>query len=108
MQDDFDIEGFRAFYNSTDNGRIDIEKSISEGRTMKETLTAQNVEYLNNSHFVGKVYSEEDLQPSWYKNGLIQINEVYDDSVPRETRVSSTINAVRTQSTGNSMTLAEM
>ena len=65
LQDDFDIEGFREFYDSTDNGRIDIEKAMSEGRTMRETLTAQNAEYLNNNHFVGKVYSEEDLQPSW-------------------------------------------
>ena len=108
LQDDFDIEGFRAFYDSTDNGRIDIEKAMSEGRTMRETLTAQNAEYLNNNHFVGKVYSEEDLQPSWYKNGQVQINEVYDSSVPKETRVSSTINSVRTQPAGNNMTLIEM
>ena len=108
LQDDFDIEGFRTFYDSTDNGRIDIEKAMSEGRTMRETLTAQNAEYLNNNHFVGKVYSEEDLQPSWYKNGQVQINEVYDSSVPKETRVSSTINSVRTQPAGNNMTLIEM
>lgn len=108
LQDDFDIEGFREFYDSTDNGRIDIEKAMSEGRTMRETLTAQNAEYLNNNHFVGKVYSEEDLQPSWYKNGQVQINEVYDSSVPKETRVSSTINSVRTQPAGNNMTLIEM
>lgn len=75
---------------------------------MRETLTEKNAEYLNNSHFVGRVYSEEALQPSWYKNGQIQINEVYDASAPRETRVSSTINSVRTQPTGNSMTLTEM
>lgn len=108
LQDDFDIEGFREFYDSTDNGRIDIEKAMSEGRTMRETLTSKNAEYLNNSHFVGKVYSEEDLQPSWYKNGQVQINEVYDSSVPKETRVSSTINSVRTQPAGNNMTLIEM
>lgn len=108
LQDDFDIEGFREFYDSTDNGRIDIEKAMSEGRTMRETLTAQNAEYLNNNHFVGKVYSEEDLQPSWYKNGQVQINEVYDSSVPKETMVSSTINSVRTQPAGNNMTLIEM
>lgn len=108
LQDDFDIEGFRAFYDSTDNGIIDIEKAMSEGRTMRETLTAQNAEYLNNNHFVGKVYSEEDLQPSWYKNGQILINEVHDASVPSETRVSSTINSVRTQPVENSMTLKEM
>ena len=108
LQDDFDIEGFREFYDSTDNGRIDIEKAMSEGRTMRETLTVQNAEYLNNNHFVGKVYSEEDLQPSWYKNGQVQINEVYDSSVPKETMVSSTINSVRTQPAGNNMTLIEM
>ena len=108
LQDDFDVEGFRAFYNSTDNGRIDIEKAMSEGRTMRETLTTQNAEYLNNNHFIGKVYSEEDLQPSWYKNGQIQINEVYDASVPRETRVTSTMSSERTQQMGNNMTLVEM
>lgn len=108
LQDDFDIDGFREFYDSTDNGRIDIEKAMSEGRTLRETLTAQNAEYLNNSHFVGKVYSEEELQPSWYKNGKIQINEVYDASVPRETRITSTISSERTQQMGNNMTLVDM
>lgn len=108
LQDDFDVEGFRSFYDSTDNGRIDIEKAMSEGRTMRETLTTQNAEYLNNNHFIGKVYSEEDLQPSWYKNGQIQINEVYDASVPRETRVNSKMSSERTQQMGNNMTLVEI
>ena len=109
LQDDFDIEGFRAFYDSTDNGRIDIEKAMSEGRTMRETLTAQNAEYLNNNHFVGKVYSEEDLQPSWYKNGQIQLSEVYDPSVPRSTRITSTRGIERTNLVTNvkDMTLEE-
>ena len=75
---------------------------------MRETLTTQNAEYLNNNHFVGKVYSEEELQPSWYKNGKIQINEVYDASVPRETRITSTISSERTQQMGNNMTLVDM
>ena len=109
LQDDFDIEGFRAFYDSTDNGRIDIEKAMSEGRTLRETLTAQNAEYLNNNHFVGKVYSEEDLQPSWYKNGQIQISEVYDPAVPRATRINSTRGIERTNLVTNvkGMTLEE-
>ena len=109
LQDDFDIEGFRAFYDSTDNGRIDIEKAMSEGRTMRETLTAQNAEYLNNNHFVGKVYSEEDLQPSWYKNGQIQLSEVYDPSVPRSTRITSNRGIERTNLVTNvkDMTLEE-
>ena len=109
LQDDFDIEGFRAFYDSTDNGIIDIEKAMSEGRTMRETLTAQNAEYLNNNHFVGKVYSEEDLQPSWYKNGQIQLSEVYDPSVPRSTRITSTRGIERTNLVTNvkDMTLEE-
>lgn len=87
-------------------GGIDIGKAMSEGRTPRETLTEKNAEYLNNDHFVGKVYLEEELQPSWYKNGHIQNNEVYDASVPREIRVSSTINSQRTQQ--NNMTLVEM
>ena len=109
LQDDFDIEGFREFYDSTDNGRIDIEKAMSEGRTMRETLTAQNAEYLNNKHFIGKVYSEEDLQPSWYKNGQIQLSEVYDPSVPRSTRITSTRGIERTNLVTNvkDMTLEE-
>ena len=109
LQDDFDIEGFRAFYDSTDNGIIDIEKAMSEGRTMRETLTSKNAEYLNNSHFVGKVYSEEDLQPSWYKNGQIQLSEVYDPSVPRSTRITSTRGIERTNLVTNvkDMTLEE-
>lgn len=109
LQDDFDIEGFRAFYDSTDNGRIDIEKAMSEGRTMRETLTAQNAEYLNNNYFIRKVYSEEDLQPSWYKNGQIQLSEVYDPSVPSSTRITSTRGIERTNLVTNvkDMTLEE-
>lgn len=92
LQDDFDIEGFRAFFDSTDNGIIDIEKAIAEGRTMREVLTDRNAEYINNTHFVGRVYTEDDLQPSWYRDGQIQIHDVYDASVPMETtRVSSTV-----------------
>ena len=110
LQDDFDIEGFRAFFDSTDNGIIDIEKAIAEGRTMREVLTDRNVEYINNTHFVGRVYTEDDLQPSWYRNGQIKIHDVYDASVPMETTTVSSTFASKKQAEAvsiNDMTLEE-
>lgn len=89
LQDDFNADDFQKYYDSTNNGLVDIEKAMSMGKTLRETLTEKNAEYLNNSHFVGRIYTEDDLQPSWYKHGEARINKVYDSSVPGVTTVSS-------------------
>ena len=66
MQEDFDIQGFRAFYETTDNGRIDVEKALAEGKSMRETLTEPNAEYFNNQSFIGHVWTEQEMWDNWY------------------------------------------
>ena len=65
LEDDFDIDGFRAFYDSTDNGRIDIEAALDEGKSLRETLTEPNADYFNNNSFVGHVWTEQEMWDNW-------------------------------------------
>ncbi len=62
LQDEFDVEGFRNYFESTDNGRISIEKALAGGRRLRDILTEPYAGYINNNHFIGRVYSEEELQ----------------------------------------------
>ena len=62
IQDGFDVEGFRNYFESTDNGRISIEKALASGRHLRDVLTEPYARYINNNHFIGRVYSEEELQ----------------------------------------------
>ena len=66
MNDDFDIDGFRAYYDSTDNGKIDVEKALKEGRKLGDVLTEPYAEYINNTHFIGKVFTEQEMWDNWY------------------------------------------
>ncbi|MBQ9606172.1 MAG: hypothetical protein IJV16_03225, partial [Lachnospiraceae bacterium] len=66
LQDDFDIEEFRAYYNSTENGHVDIEKAVSSGKTIREALTEPYAEYLNNNHFVRHVWTEQEMLDNWH------------------------------------------
>lgn len=66
MKDDFDIDGFRAYYDSTDNGKIDVEKALKEGRKLGDVLTEPYAEYINNTHFIGKVFTEQEMWDNWY------------------------------------------
>ena len=62
LQDEFDVEGFRNYFESTDNGRISIEKALASGGHLRDVLTEPYARYINNNHFIGRVYSEEELQ----------------------------------------------
>ena len=73
MKDDFDIDGFRAYYNSTDNGKIDVEKALQEGRKLRDVLTEPYAEYINNTHFIGKVFTEQEMWDNW--NSQIEANQ---------------------------------
>ena len=66
MKDDFDIDGFRAYYDSTDNGKIDVEKALQEGRKLGDILTEPYAEYINNTHFIGKVFTEQEMWDNWH------------------------------------------
>ena len=73
MKDDFDIDGFRAYYDSTDNGKIDVEKALMEGKKLGDVLTEPYVEYINNTHFIGKVFTEQEMWDAW--NAKIEANQ---------------------------------
>ena len=73
MKDDFDIDGFRAYYDSTDNGKIDVEKALQEGRNLGDVLTEPYAEYINNTHFIGKVFTEQEMWDAW--NAKIEANQ---------------------------------
>ena len=72
MKDDFDIDGFRAYYDSTDNGRINVEKALQEGKKLGDVLTEPYAEYINNTHFIGKVFTEQEMWDNW--NAAIEAN----------------------------------
>ena len=73
MKDDFDIDGFRAYYDSTDNGKIDVEKALQEGKKLGDILTEPYAEYINNTHFIGKVFTEQEMWDNW--NSQIEANQ---------------------------------
>ena len=73
MKGDFDIDGFRAYYDSTDNGKINVEKALQEGKKLGEVLTEPYAEYINNTHFIGKVFTEQEMWDNW--NSQIEANQ---------------------------------
>lgn len=73
MKDDFDIASFRTYYDSTDNGRINVEKAIAEGKHLRDVLTEPYAKYLNNTHFIGKVFTEKEMLQ--YVDQQIQKNQ---------------------------------
>ena len=73
MKDDFDIDGFRAYYDSTDNGKINVEKGLQEGKNLGDLLTEPFAEYINNTHFIGKVFTEQEMWDNW--NAQIEANQ---------------------------------
>ncbi len=73
MKEDFDIDGFRAYYDSTDNGKINVEKALQEGKKLGDVLTEPYAEYINNTHFIGKVFTEQEMWDAW--NAKIEANQ---------------------------------
>ncbi len=73
MERDFDIDGFRAYYDSTDNGKINVEKALQEGKKLGDVLTEPYAEYINNTHFIGKVFTEQEMWDAW--NAKIEANQ---------------------------------
>ena len=73
MKDDFDIDGFRAYFDSTDNGKINVEKGLQEGKNLGDLLTEPFAEYINNTHFIGRVFTEQEMWDNW--NAQIEANQ---------------------------------
>ncbi|MCR4611166.1 MAG: hypothetical protein K5644_04630, partial [Lachnospiraceae bacterium] len=61
MKEDFDIEGFREYYDTLVDGHIDIEKLKAEGKTLRDAFNEPYHDYINNTHFIGRVFTEEEL-----------------------------------------------
>lgn len=106
LKDDFDIDGFREFYASTDNGRIDIESKLDEGKSLREILTEPNADYLNNNNFIGHVWTEQEMWDNWYaKVEASRIEALANGSgiePPTETVITS--NSAATQTIGRTPT----
>ena len=73
MKDDFDIEGFHEYYDTLVDGHIDIEKLKAEGKTLRDAFNEPYHDYINNTHFIGKVYTEQELRDEW--NAKIEANQ---------------------------------
>ena len=73
MKDDFDIEGFREYYDTLVDGHIDIEKLKAEGKTLRDAFNEPHHDYINNTHFIGKVMTEKELRDEW--NAKIEANQ---------------------------------
>ena len=87
---------FMAYFESTNNGIIDFENGIQTGMSLRELVSNTYAGYLNNNNFVGHVYSEDDLQPSWYRGGIVNIQQeaepVYTQKGVRDETVAGTRN----------------
>ena len=85
-----------AYFESTNNGIIDFENGIQTGMSLRELVSNTYAGYLNNNNFVGHVYSEDDLQPSWYRGGIVNIQQeaepVYTQKGVRDETVAGTRN----------------
>ncbi len=73
MKDGFDVDGFRAYYDSTDNGYFNIERAKAEGKTLRDMLTEPYAEYINNTSFIGHVWTEQEMWENW--NAQIEANQ---------------------------------
>ena len=70
---DLDVEGFKEYYNSTNNGRIDFEGRMSGGEKLRDIIGEPYAEYFNNQSFVGHVYTEQEMWDAW--NAKIEANQ---------------------------------
>ncbi len=61
-----DVEGFKEYYASTNNGVIDFEGEMQKGRKLRDILGDEYAGYLNNQHFVGQAFTEQEMWDNWY------------------------------------------
>lgn len=73
MKEDFDIEGFREYYDTLVDGHIDIERLKAEGKTLRDAFNEPYHNYINNTHFIRKVMTEKELRNEW--NAEIEANQ---------------------------------
>ena len=61
-----DVERFKEYYASTNNGVIDFEGEMQKGRKLRDILSDEYAGYVNNQHFVGQVFTEQEMWDNWY------------------------------------------
>ena len=62
LNDSINLDEFKAFYQTTNNGRIDVEGQLAEGKSLREIIDGPYSKYFNNKDLMGKMYTAEELQ----------------------------------------------
>ncbi len=103
MKEDFDTEGFREYYDTLVDGHIDIEKLKAEGKTLRDAFNEPYHDYINNTHFIGKVMTEKELRDEW--NAKIEANQ----KALKNSRIGNNTNATsRSTSSDNGKNIGVM
>lgn len=96
MKEDFDIEGFRQYYDTLVDGHIDIEKLKAEGKTLRDAFNEPYHDYINNTHFIRKEMTEKELRDEW--NAEIEANQ----KSLRNNNIDNNTNATSRSTSSNS------
>lgn len=65
LSGNMDVEGFKEYYNSTNNGVIDFENRMREGEALRDIINEPYAEYFNNQSFIGHVWTEQEMWDDW-------------------------------------------
>ena len=89
---------FMDYYAGTNNGIPDFVGNKENGISYRDTVSDGYADYLNNDSFLGHVYSEDELQGSWYKDGKIHFQDGGANSTVSGLRSTGTIDDARNAS----------
>lgn len=73
LSGNMDVEGFKEYYKSTNNGVIDFEGRMADGEKLGDIFSEPYAEYFNNQSFVAHAYTEQELWDDW--NAKIAANQ---------------------------------
>ena len=73
LSGNMDVEGFKEYYNSTNNGVIDFENRMREGEALRDIINEPYAEYFNNQSFIRHVWTEQEMWDAW--NAKIEANQ---------------------------------
>lgn len=65
LSGNMDVEGFKEYYNSTNNGVIDFENRMRKGEALRDIINEPYAEYFNNQSFIGHVWTEQEMWDDW-------------------------------------------
>ena len=65
LSGNMDVEGFKEYFATTDNGVIAFEKKLAEGEKLKDIVSEPYAAYLNNNSFVGHAWTEQEMWDNW-------------------------------------------